>query len=540
MPIPTPSTANPPLYHANWRALRFLNLYRMTLAGLFTVLAVSGSKLPVLGSSHPKLFISVSLVYLLSSLLFSFAIKQRWLEFPIQLNAHMAVDIFAILLLMHASGGIGSGLGVLLLISIGAGSIMTSRQLAVLYASLASIALLGEQLYINAYLNKADNYTHAGILGVTLFAAALLANSLAKRLVESEALVARQSVDVANLEQLNEYIIQHMQTGILVVDADDRVRLMNESAWQMLDMPAAHQGRGLREVSAALQVRLHQWRLNAEAPSERFRSSTTSPVLQPRFARLGNDADSATLIFLEDMSATAQQAQQLKLASLGRLTASIAHEIRNPLGAISHASQLLYESPGLQHADRRLTQIVLDHSLRMNTIIENVMQLSRRDRAEPVLFDLPNWLAEFRLEYLRNEQLNDSDISLEVSQTDIPVRMDPSQLHQVATNLLDNALRHSTDHTGSPRVELRIGVIGESHAPYLEVADHGTGIPADRRDHVFEPFYTTETRGTGLGLYISRELCEGNQARLDLMPTSEGACFRITFADPRRKQSGTS
>jgi two-component system sensor histidine kinase PilS (NtrC family) len=330
-----------------------------------------------------------------------------------------------------------------------------------------------------------------------------------------------------------------MQTGIMVVDVGDHIRLMNESASTMLDTPATHSGRALQEVSADLHARLQKWRNNNAWSADKFRSSATSPFIQPRFARLGETPDSAVLIFLEDMSATAQQAQQLKLASLGQLTASIAHEIRNPLGAISHASQLLHESPDLLQADRRLTQIVLDHSLRMNTIIENVMQLSRRDRAEPVLFDLPSWLEEFRHEYLRSEQVDANELVMHHAGSDIPVRMDPSQLHQVVTNLVNNALRHSAAYPGSPKVELRAGQSSDTHAPYLEIIDHGPGISEAQRDHIFEPFYTTESRGTGLGLYISRELCEGNQARLDYIPVAEGGCFRITFADPRRKQTGT-
>ncbi|MGD9000300.1 MAG: ATPase, partial [Granulosicoccaceae bacterium] len=302
MPISTITTASPRPNHDNWRVLHFLNLYRMTLAGLFLVLAVTGSQLAVLGSSYPKLFVTVSAVYLVASIVFSFAIKQRWLPLPFQLYSNIGTDIVATTLLMHASGGIGSGLGMLLLISVGAGSLITSRQRAVLFASLASLALLGEQAYISAYLQGAGNYTHAGILGVTLFAGALLANTLAKRLIESEALVAKQSVDVANLEQLNEYIIQHMQTGIMVVDVGDHIRLMNESASTMLDTPAAHSGRALQEVSADLHARLQKWRDNNAWSADKFRSSATSPFIQPRFARLGETPDSAVLIFLEDMS----------------------------------------------------------------------------------------------------------------------------------------------------------------------------------------------------------------------------------------------
>lgn len=533
--MPKQTTTTP--IRDNWRPLRFLNLYRMTLAGLLTVLSITGSKLPVLGSSNPQLFEQASIVFLAASILFSFAIRHRWLPFAVQLNLHMFVDISVITLLMHASGSITSGLGVLLVVSIGAGSLMASRRIAVLYASIATIALLGEQGFNSLYSDEEAYYTHSGILGATLFATALLANALAKRVVESEALVARHSVDLANLEQLNEYIIQHMQTGIVVIDTDNNIRLMNESAWLMLDMPAAFTGKPVQHASEALAEQLVARQKDSHYSTRPFRSSNTSPTIMPKFARLGSNGESGALVFLEDMSATAQQAQQMKLASLGRLTASIAHEIRNPLGAISHAGQLLSESSDMNSGDRRLTQIILDHAMRMNTIIENVMQLSRRDRAEPVLFDLHSWLEDFREEFIRNENISAELLAVTSPISDIKVRIDPSQLHQVVWNLCRNGLRHSADYPGVPKVELQTSKLDETNSPYLDIIDHGPGIDSEKAEHIFEPFYTTEAQGTGLGLYIARELCEGNQARLDYIAVPEGgSCFRITFADPRRRQ----
>lgn len=536
------TTTAPSSVRDSWRPLRFFNLYRMTLAGLFTVLSITGSKLPVLASSNPQLFQQTSIALLAASIFFSFGIRHRWLSFDTQLNTHMLVDIVAITLLMQASGGITSGLGVLLVVSIGSGSLMTSRRIAVLYASIASISLLGEQAYTSLYNSGDVYYTHSGILGATLFATALLANALARRVVESEALVAKHSVDLANLEQLNEYIIQHMQTGIIVVDAHNHIRLMNESAWLMLDMPAAFTDKPVKHASGALAEQLLYWQKDPGYITRPFRSSNTSPTIMPKYARLGNDGASGILVFLEDMSATAQQAQQMKLASLGRLTASIAHEIRNPLGAISHAGQLLNESKEMDSGDRRLTQIILDHAGRMNTIIENVMQLSRRDRAEPVLFDLHHWLEDFREEFIRNENIPDDVLAITradvgMATADTHVRMDPSQLNQVVWNLCRNGLRHSADYPGVPKVELLTSRQDETNSPYLDIIDHGPGIDNDKAEHIFEPFYTTEAKGTGLGLYIARELCEGNQARLDYIAIPQGgSCFRITFADPRRRQ----
>ncbi|MDT8404581.1 two-component system sensor histidine kinase NtrB [Sulfuriflexus sp.] len=521
-----------------WRPLRLLNLYRMILAGLFLVLSLSTGDIQPLAEHNHRLFQYSAFAYLLAGILFSFAIHHKWLRFGIQVPLHFTADLLAITLLMHASGGVTSGLGMLLVVSVAGISMLSPRRIALLFGSLAAIAVLGEEAFSGIYNHfVATHYTNTGILGATLLFTAVISNMLAQRLTESEALARQRSLDLVNLEQLNEYIIQHMQTGIMVVDEQARIRLMNESAWKLLDTPQKVNHRPLFEVSLVLADQLQVWREGLETEPTTFRTSKTSPDILPKFARLGKSKKNGTLVFLEDISAMAQRAQQMKLASLGRLTASIAHEIRNPLGAISHASQLLGESPTLDPADKRLTQIIGEHTQRVNRIIENVMSLSKRDRAAPVLFDLHPWLHDFIAEFVRSEQLAEADISLVPDDSTREVRMDPSQLHQVTWNLLQNGLRHSPKKAGQPRLILQTGFSADANRPYLDIIDHGPGISPEQSLHIFEPFYTTEGSGTGLGLYIARELCEGNRARLDYIPVVKGgSCFRITFADPRRKQ----
>ena len=525
----------------NWRSLRLFNFYRLTLSGLFLSLFLTAQNFNVLGREFPVLFQYTTLCYLGLSIIYSFSISRRWLPFYSQLNLHVTTDIVAITLLMHASGGVISGLGTLLLISVGAGSLLTSRKIALFYGSLATIAILVAESYQLLHSSEFNtHYTQTGILGATLIAAALTTNFLARRSVESEALAKQRSLDLANLEQLNDYIIQHMQTGIVVVDENSRVRLINESARRLLNLSTPANSIPLSSISLVLQDQLQVWKESIDSQPITFRSSKTSPEIQPKFARLGNNNTAGFLIFLEDTSAMAQRAQQLKLASLGRLTASIAHEIRNPLGAISHASQLLGESANLDAGDTRLTQIIGDHTQRVNGIIENVMRLSRRDRAEPVLFNILEWLDDFADDFFRSEQIDTADLEIDPDSEALEVRMDPSQLHQVVWNLVRNGLRHSQDYQGQPKVILKTGIPADDKKPYLDIIDHGPGINPEQSLHIFEPFYTTESSGVGLGLYIARELCEGNQARLDYIKLPEekggGSCFRITFADPRRKQ----
>ena len=529
--------ALPPLsppQRQTWKPLSLLNGYRLLLAGLFSLVAASNIDLAPLGERDRRLFLATSLTYFCFALLATATIRWRR-RYYTQLYLQSLVDIVAIIALMYLSGGVSSGVGTLLIAALAGGGMLMSGRMAFLYAAIAALGVLWEELYIMAkHVTPGPNFTHAGLLGVTFFATAIVAWLLAKRARESEALAAQRGVDLANMQQLTEYVIQRMQTGVIVVDPQQRVRLINESAWRLLAATGHTAAPRLANLSPALAAYLVLWQESTEHEIRPFHADPGSPEILPRFARLGT---AGTLIFIEDTAATAQQAQQMKLASLGRFTASIAHEIRNPLAAISHAGQLLAESPRLSDGDTRLTDIIQQHSQRMNAIVENILQLSRRQRAHPEEFELRPWLQEFITTFCATEAVDPRSIAIEVTPPDTRVRIDPSQLHQVVWNLCHNGLRYSPERSDSPRLKLRGGASGDSANPFLEVIDHGPGVPPGALDHLFEPFFTTEPKGTGLGLYISRELCESNQARLNyLAAPGGGGCFRIVFADPRRKQ----
>lgn len=521
----------------DWKQLLYLNYYRLGLSGLFFLLCLIGQLPPPLAEHSYPLFSTVSLSYLVIAACSLVTIKWRQPGFHLQVYLQVMIDIVAVTLLTHASGGVRSGLGMLLIISIAGGSLTMAGRTAHLFAAIATLAVLAEQLY--SWLQGATittNYTHAGLLGASFFATASLAHVLARRLRESQALAERRGVDLANMAQLTEYVIQRMQTGILVVDNQFSIRLINASAARLLESTPRTEGRPIIQISPELDRQLREWWNNAIYEPQSFRPSEAAPEILPKFARLGVDRSAGTLIFLEDMAALTQQAQQLKLASLGRLTASIAHEVRNPLGAISHASQLLAESPHLDAGDTRLTEIIQEHSARVNAIIENIMHLSRRQRARPEELLLKPWLNQFINEFIASEGLTPGQIRLEVTPADARVQVDPGQLHQVLWNLCHNGIKHGGGD-GRSRLILRAGMVAESQNPYLDVIDNGPGISPQLQQQIFEPFFTTATDGTGMGLYIARELCASNQARLNYLPNAAGGGrFRITFADPRRRQ----
>jgi two-component system sensor histidine kinase PilS (NtrC family) len=317
---------------------------------------------------------------------------------------------------------------------------------------------------------------------------------------------------------------------------------MNESAWYMLGLPSlgGSANKMLDAVSTELAQQFDEWQNHELSETRVFSPGGINKDLLPSFTNLGSGRQAGTLIFLEDTARMAQQAQQMKLASLGRLTASIAHEIRNPLGAISHAEQLLAEAVTDNPADRRLLEIIHTNSSRVNDIIENVLQLSRRDRSIPDDILLKDWLEKFVDEFTHNQNLRPGDIGIHIDPEDIIVYFDATQLHQILWNLCNNAVRHSQGYNRQPLIHLQGGWPSDMHRPFLDVIDHGPGIPPEQTENIFEPFYTTEAKGSGLGLYIARELAECNQARLSYIaiPTG-GSCFRLEFSDKTKASLDT-
>lgn len=523
-----------------WGPINFLNFYRILISGLFVTFYFTGSPFPQLASHSVYLFYGASGGYLISALIFGMMIRLRVPDFNTQIHFQIISDIIFTTLIMHASGGVQSGLGTLIIISIAGGSIVIRGRHSLFFASIASISVLFEEYYNNIegiYLDGSS--LHAGILGTTFFTTAIITHFVARHIRESEALALKRGVDLANMSQLTEHIIQRMQTGILVIDQYNRLRLINESAWHMLGMPSVSNNPYLSALNEELNNSYKNWQKNSETVSLPLPLSPEYPSLLPRFAQLSREDNSATLIFLEDASAMSREAQQLQLAALGRLTASIAHEIRNPLGAISHAGQLLAESPNMDNADLRLTQIISDHSKRVNTIIENVMQLGRGNQSYPQLVELNNYLENFINDFITGNSASRDDFLIDLQEDDIQIRFDPSHLQQILTNLCENGIRHTETENYSRKkykIEFHAGISENNNRPYLDIIDHGTGIDKETAAHIFEPFYTTAETGTGLGLYISRELAECNQAHLTLLQnTTPGSCFRLTFSDSRRQ-----
>jgi two-component system sensor histidine kinase PilS (NtrC family) len=519
-----------------WRVVTTTNLLRLLVAALLLVLFASGSEPRIFGDRYPALFAAAAAAYLVFALVSSVALKQRLAPIGLQAVTQAIADIIAITLLMHASGGVSSGLGGLLIIFLGAASLVLPLQIPAVLAAIATFAILGEQLFSQVTgLVPAPNYPAAGLLAGIILAVTLGARPLARRIQASEALARQRGVDLEDLAALNEYIVQHLRECILVIDADDRVRLNNSSAANLLGHHGAMRGIPFGEISPDLSRFIKDWRADPVVSAHHdFTQSGTGTRITAHLAPLGRDGlrGGPILVFLEDASVMSARVQQSKLASLGRLSASIAHEIRNPVGAMSHAAQLLAESASVTAADVRLTEIIQTHSSRVSHIIENVLQLSRHETSRPERLELGPWLKDFADEFARTLELQEGELSVVTVDTGTEVRMDRSHLRQVLWNLCDNAVKYASE-SGGILVEIRAGRQGAQGRPFLDVLDHGRGVDPAIAERIFEPFYTEHSGGTGLGLYISRELCELNRATLVYLDRPDGgSIFRILFADP--------
>ena len=517
-------------------SIKVYSYYRLLLSLLFLGMMLAGISDKTLGTEHPQTFAITVFSY--AGLSVALLIHLLWRRFTLgttSLFLHLFIDIGCISLITFSSGGLSSGMGFLLIVTVATGSIAFTGRLSLLLAAVASIVLLSQELATSLYFDSADNnLIPTGILGALLFVTALIFRQLNKRLRLAQESAQLQANEAAQLQQLNALIVQRILTGIIVVNRDGDIELINSSAVELL---GGHQPQKILGIGQHLRItpQLHQlytrWQAYPWLKPEPFKNPTGSDI-QASFASFNEQNLTRTLVFLEDNRSSAQRAQQLKLASLGQLTGSIAHEIRNPLGAISHAAQLLSEehNPGAQQA--KLSHIISKHSNRLNQIIENVMQLSRQKKPELKKFNLKDTLNTFVEEFKDSQS---GEVTIELSGEPVFVYFDASHLQQVLTNLLDNAIRYSKEATEEAWVGLRYGIEISTGHPFLLIEDRGEGVAKQHRDRIFEPFFTTSRTGTGLGLYISRELCEINYATLDYVDTeADPRCFRLGFAHPNR------
>lgn len=525
----------PDVSDSHYALLRVYAYYRLILSSLFLLMFSLGVAVNILGTENPRLFFNTATIHTLLNVFTLILLwRNRFTPGQEQIFLLLFIDINAIIIMMHASGGVESGLGFLLLASVATAGILLNSQIAILLAAIASLLVISESIYSALQTTvTSKSLFSAGTLGLLLFLTALVFRYLTRKLIASQKESAIQAEHAAHLEKLAQQIISRMNTGIIVVNHQNETLLTNQAAQRLLGASPEHQKISLSQFPE-IEDQLGIWKAYPHNRTPYIKMDDDSAEVRINFARMEDQKESDILLFVEDNREISQQAQQLKLASLGRLTASIAHEVRNPLGAISHAAQLLEESPELNKGDQRLTEIISSHSDRVNHIIENVLQLSSRKETQAETLLLNQWLLEFKEDYSLAHG-GTPGISIEERNPEVRTKVDPGQLHQILANLCDNGLRYGLELSGRLGIHLAVGIEIHSELPYIEVIDDGAGVPEDQISQIFEPFYTNEPSGSGLGLYICQELCQANEAKLRFKRTEENkSCFRLTLAHEQR------
>jgi len=511
------------------RELYFFNLYRVLESALLALLIFSPVDILVGTPLHPPLGQLTTVVYLaVSLLLLAWAQSQRALRAQVLVGT--LIDIVAATLAMHALPAASPGIALMLLFNIGAASLLLPLRYGLGGAALASVAMIGEMVWSSFQPgDTARPLAERMMFSVSFLAIAMLTYLLGRQMRASQALADRRGAEVNDLAEINELIIRRMRTGVAVVDNDGGLRLANEAALLLLG-EAGEGERNLMLAAPDLTRRLRKWQKDGANDDTPLRIGPDQTEVLPRFARLLANSD-ATLVFLDDTSLVSRRAESMTLATLGRFSASLAHEIRNPLAAISYATQLLEESAQIADGDRRMLEIIRQQCQRTNGIVESVLGIARRERANAEHVELVGWVRRFVDDYRQMLPPESGQVQVVHENPSVPAMVDPRHLQQVLTVLLQNALNYGRLPGQAAKVRLNVHMLDGK--PAVDVCDRGPGIPDGTLGRLFRPFFTTSEHGTGLGLYIARELCLANEATLEYVPMpGGGSCFRMLLPAP--------
>jgi len=573
---PVPQTRIPRMNSSNpqnpnetlWRSLTTLCYVRVFIALiLLSLVGINNSK--YIWSIAPNVYRNICLVYLVGSVVFVVLQMKLRQYFLWQLSEQATFDVIVISVLFFFAGGINSSVVILYLFPLASCAILAPLTWALFLASLVAIYMIVVSSVPGFVSGSELAMSGAGLYGAVFLTMVYIVNRLANRLIQQEEIAIQHQKNLLVQQEINKLVVADMGDGILVVDATTLVHTCNPSTQAMLGIVISPGLTKLSEVPSLQPIAdaFFSWSIHvpdidhgwvdtiafAALPEDASQSSTVLVKgirhdvithLKLRFVNVSTESgggDERFIIFLQDASEIENQAQQLKLASMGRLTASIAHEVRNPLSSISYAAGLLGESDLSPEQGARLVKIVNDNVFRLNQLIEDILRLSRKAQINSEPFFLKPLLQEILQEFQETHGLA-SDVFLLNAPDKLMIRFDPLHLREIVVNLLTNAIRYASGTPGS----IQLFVLDELEDQLeLHVRDDGPGITAEVRAHLFEPFYTTSSRGTGLGLYMARELCLNNGALLDYeyrvvekelnnaMATRSHGRFVITFVKPK-------
>lgn len=454
--------------------------------------------------------LSASAFYVILAALFA-VIANRFPD-PQITTGYIFIEIAILTTMMSASGGFDTGFPSLIVIPLIISNLLTPNVLGYGVAAWTTLAIIYAQLLLKHNFDPQEA-VNAGIYGFLCFVVALVTQSLSKRLKSTLSINSEQAVHIHRLQTISQQALLDFPQGIIACDRNHSVLFFNHRALQWFPLSEHY------SLPSAL----------ISSKKQRLVKFGAKKLIVNK-VQLKNSKHGEYILSIEDSAYIAAEVQQIKLASLGRLTASIAHEIRNPLSALRQASQLLAEAPYLKEGEHQLTNIIETQSLRINRIIEDILQLSKPKKANMVKIPLAAWLQEFMQQFNKNHAEHTFQLSTPNNsqlESDLQVCFDLGHLQQVMHNLCANALRHAEMHSGkNAKIHITAKRISDE-TTQLDVLDNGGGIKENEQAQLFEPFFTGVHNGTGLGLYICRELCEANLANIEYHAFNNGSCFRI-------------
>lgn len=497
------------------RLFRYYSAYAMALALLLTVLGSLDSNHLIVAATDPTTFLLANTAYVVLTAIMLIISNSRVATHPQYAIGLFLADVTLLVLMMHASGGLGSGFSNLILVPILIANLLVRHSLGYIVAAWTTLSIFYSEHLLNLNFAEKDIF-FSGLYGFFCFVLAFLTQSLSNKINSTLELTYKQAKNITRLRNINRQVLISMPNAIIACDHNDQVLFVNKLAHEWFDInEAGYLPSNLMSLVKSQQKSSYSF----EHQGQKLVFSKT---------QLEGTETGDYLLVIEDAGRIASEAQQIKLASLGRLTASIAHEIRNPLSALRHASQLLAEAPDLNETDKKLTGIIEQHCMRINRTVEDILQISRRKNPNTEVIRLAPWLEHFRSAF---HDAHPQAFTLNIEcPANYLVQFDPDQLQQILHNLCNNGLRYALSaQPAGAMLDIKVST-PRLNALNIDILDNGTGISTEHQQNLFEPFFTTEHTGTGLGLYLCREICEANDAVLQFIDTPQpGACFRISL-----------
>ena len=509
-----------PVYQTIYRLAGSYTAYRIIVALSLVLIFLITLEKQTLHYQSPDLYFYSMLSYTILSVSQMILIRMYPHAISHQIIAVFVVDVVGFSMLTYALGGPNLSIGLLFVITVFAANFLLTRNKALLITLAAVIAVVYQQFVgnflDNSNLNDLGNSVFLAFLFFVVYAIGQVA---IQRFQILESLNTHQSIELFKLQNINRYILEQIEVGYLVLDEQYKIIVSNPAACSLLGISPlyAHEQYHLANFQPDLFASLKDTALQ-DGERFQFQSQQTSYHVDIRVQKLIVPQQALTLLVLEDAQKINQKVQQLKLASLGQLSASIAHEIRNPLAAIAQANELNQDSDTEQKL--LLNQMIAKQITRIDKIIKDTLDLAKNKKTQATQIHLPTFIDD-----LMHHDLQDVRSSIKLSMlSKHPIHFDESQLRQVLVNLIRNALRHNAQQ--AEYIELKLHET-RSHL-LIDVIDFGSGIAEQDLAQLFQPFFSTEINGTGLGLYLSHSICEANQAKLVYVEQKQqGACFRI-------------